>query len=735
MVTAFAHSTRACDGSRISVARLPAFSVTRIRQRLAAAHRFAVADGAALVHTRGAPRTPRPSMTRTLPTPPKGFAAVAMLKAYLDNGIDHLDMFMPFVIDTLTTMQRDDMSVGELREALYAAHGLGIPDHVLYTLLKRSTKKGYTRREAGRFHRNRDRLPTSDIRQRRADYERQQHALAESLASFATSSGLAELSTDDALSLLVRFIDENHLSLIAAGEITDGQPGPRLDRKHRLIIARYLRDIVPSDHHLSSYIKTLLEGFVLHNTLLLNDLAHVDKKLSTLTVYLDTKLILRTIGMFGSAAQLVAQDFLETLRANEARLCVFDITLEEVASVLRVYEKHLATRGGVRSLRPTQLTRHLASQRMTSSDITVIIATLRTSVSSLGILVHSLPPRVASHVLDEADLARRFQRDNADIDVWEPRITHDVNVIASILTLRGGHSPSSLAQAKAIFVTETSLVVQKTNEWYREQRGIGLSPVAMEHALANAAWLLRPASAAKNMKLHQLAALCSAALQPSAAVWQSFIREIEKLESSGRITSDQAALGVIAALTDERILADVEERDLDADTVAEIIERVKDALVVEHREREKAYVVEHHEREKAYIVELNAAKSSQELAMAKLAQLEARTAALFRAEQDEAAEFRARTEARFRAISRWASRAVFGAIIGVLAVGCYFTLPGTVPEQHWARPIISGLILLFVIIGFVDLVWGTHLLHWAPKLESRLYRRLLQGIEVGARRR
>jgi hypothetical protein len=115
--------------------------------------------------------------------------------------------------------------------------------------------------------------------------------------------------------------------------------------------------------------------------------------------------------------------------------------------------------------------------------------------------------------------------------------------------------------------------------------------------LTNFAWLKKPASASQ-LKVHELIALCSAALRPRRETWDRFIRHLQALRDSGAVNSDEAAAVLASGFTD-RWLSDIEEQDdVEADTLTEVVERVKDtyreqiSAQLESADRDRASAVE-----------------------------------------------------------------------------------------------------------------------------------------------
>ena len=179
---------------------------------------------------------------------------------------------------------------------------------------------------------------------------------------------------------------------------------------------------------------------------------------------------------------------------------------------------------------------HVQPQHSTS-DVRQARALVQKQLGQLGIDIRPIPPHDRRYTRDEADLTRRLQAPGfADTDPIEPRVQHDVDCVAAVLTSRGARSPDSLDHARAIFATTSSGVVQTVNEWWRAGGEVGLSPIIHYIVLSNAAWLKKP-GAATDLKLRELVALCTAALRPSATAWQRFLRHLRKLEDSGELST------------------------------------------------------------------------------------------------------------------------------------------------------------------------------------------------------
>jgi len=145
---------------------------------------------------------------------------------------------------------------------------------------------------------------------------------------------------------------------------------------------------------------------------------------------------------------------------------------------------------------------------------------------------------------------------------------------------RAGHVADSIDSARAVFVSSGGMTVDTVRSWYFKEGGRGFPPIVHVIALSNYAWLKRPASASK-LKVHELMALCSAALRPDAETWQRFIAYLKQLEESGELSAEEVTAIVASDLTENVLAERGIDPESDADSLAEEVERVKVEYKVE----------------------------------------------------------------------------------------------------------------------------------------------------------
>ena len=486
-------------------------------------------------------------------------------------------MFQPFVLDAVAHLG-SDLSDKETRQEILARHGIAIPVNTLHTLLGRVQKAGYLRREGGRYFRTKMPLEVTDVQSERTRVEERQRLLARRLCTTAHAEGVEVGSTDEALAMILQFLQRYHVALAfgdpdlpngTAAEAADEQDN---DEDVRAIAtARFLQESATAGGEIGEIIQEMLEGFVLQNTLLLKDISTAKRRFQNLHVFMDSGLLFSAIGLRGPAAETAMRELIVLLRETGAVVDVFEATIREMRAILSLYEDRVGTSAGQRSLRPTELTRHILSNRLTPSDIRERSALIESNLRQLGVNIRELPERVPKWTSDERALSRSLMGDKGEN---EPRIVHDVDCVAGVLTYRRGKTTESLDNAEAIFVTDSAETLRTTRRWYAEQGMGGIAPAIHYLELSNRAWLKKPAAATK-LKLHELMALCNAALRPSRAAWDRFIAYLGQLEASGELSSDEVIALIASELTDRVLIDEHIGEDSDASSLSEVVERVK----------------------------------------------------------------------------------------------------------------------------------------------------------------
>ena len=374
---------------------------------------------------------------------------------------------------------------------------------------------------------------------------------------------------------------------------------------------------------------------------------------------LDAHIAFALLGLHGEAAALATCETIKLMAKSGAVPQVLDKTIGEMKRILTVYENHLGTAEGRLTLYQTELTRYFLTTGWSPSDVRELSATLDTRLGALGVAVRPSPPRDRRYTLDEAKLSTYLSRDGNLSE--EPRVVHDVDCVASVLTLRNGNSSSSVESCRAIFMSTSGVVIRQVQKWYRDEGQTGVAPIIHQLALSNVIWLKNPIAAA-SLKIHELIAISLSALAPSRKTWVTFLKHLERLRSEGKVTTDEMVAVVASSLTDPLLARLDDDVDPDVSTITEVVDRVRASYRAEAADLVEKGKAEAEER------------VTREWSAASSAVAEARAEALAATESRLALEMRLSRIAR--AVANVASTLVlvFGATLVVASI--LFTLPG-----------------------------------------------------------
>ena len=123
-----------------------------------------------------------PRTTENFRTRPGALVTVAYLKALLDEGNDHLGIFIPLIIEVMTQFNQQSFIASEIQEGLATRHGIAMPIQTMTTLLQRLVTKKSLLREAGRYQRNPNQaLPQINVVSDKSQIEAEQRHLGKAL--------------------------------------------------------------------------------------------------------------------------------------------------------------------------------------------------------------------------------------------------------------------------------------------------------------------------------------------------------------------------------------------------------------------------------------------------------------------------------------------------------------------------------------------------------------------------
>lgn len=464
--------------------------------------------------------------------------SLAILKVNWDKGHDYIENFVPFVAEAARRSPQDQLAVLELQNTIRDDFGLIIPQGALNTLLRRLERNGVVTRRNGNFVRNHAAIDPSFERSR-ADFSRQYQALLQKFVDFCSARHDVQINVAQADDALLAYLQVSCIPILAA--VVDGcpiaPPQGRLEHSEYLVSA-FIVFLYEKDPVGFGFLETAMKGSMLATALFLPEISQAKRKFDKLSVYLDTPILLRALGLEGGPLEAVTKELISLLYGLNVDLACFESTKDEMLMVLSAAQHGL--RESRTPLRPFGVYNHLLSIGATASDVELIINNIERNLRVLRVSVRPRPPHEAQLGVNEMRLAQ-MMREAMPVQRVEAH-THDLDAMTAIHRLRGGVAKFNIETCGALFVTTNNTLAIVGARFSREEVSGKSVPLCVnDHTMATLAWVKNPTLSA-NVSRNRLIAQSYAALHPGTELWRRYLEEISKLQQKGDISDSDVDL-------------------------------------------------------------------------------------------------------------------------------------------------------------------------------------------------
>lgn len=506
----------------------------------------------------------------------QALTSLAILKVQWDErGHDYVDNFVPFLAEALRKSPTDVVSIEELQQQLRDLFRLNIPQGAIQTLLKRAERRKFVRRDRGVFIRIVAALP-SDFGVATEDAARQQRALLARFVTFARDKHGVEWSEDQAEGALIAQLQLAAVPLLASASTGVAVPAAEDTTQLDIFLASsFIVHLDRDDPEGFRFLETVVKGYTLAAALFLPDIGKARQRFSNLTVFVDTRLILRAMGLEGDRFRTASVELLNLLYHMNVSLACFTVTFDEITGILDAAQHALRdprhnTKQGLFAVYE-----RLVETGTRASDVEFMIANLEKILRTLHIKVRPVPEHKVALGISEGRLDEALVRAMPGQRLEAKR--HDIDCISAIHRLREARLSHDIENCRFVFVTTNTALARATSEFFaREYERLATPLCVTDHTMATLAWVKNP-GLANDLSVHEFIAECYAALNPGNELWRKYCDEISKLQVSGEITADDYHLLRFSTVARAALL-DATRGDPDAfatGTVPEILEHAR----------------------------------------------------------------------------------------------------------------------------------------------------------------
>lgn len=503
--------------------------------------------------------------------------SLAILKVNVDQGGDYLNYLRPFVLQVLADNRPERVSDAEVAKFIEEEFGLVIPSRSIQIVLRRLSKEKLLKRGHHIFVPNSIEDPGMHVA--RADAARKIQATVDAVVDYAKQTSGLELSDDEAKQAICSFLSHFDISCLRAHLRDTAIPSvPGNHGRQSALVGKYVAHI-RGDPTLFDNFMVVVKGHMLANALLCPDLRS-STTFKGVTFYLDTPILVHKLGLEGGGKKAAVDELTRLLHELGGKVATFSHSREELDHVLYGAAQNVDTpngRGGI----------VVEARRAgtTKSDLLLLRETVDERLATEEIEVKSTPAhdrefqideRIFEHILDDEvahynDRAREY----------------DVQSVRSVYVLRGHKPATTLERSRAILVTSNIAFAKAAWRYGQdEEASKDVSSVISDFSLANIAWLKAPMDSS-SLPVAEVMAYSYAAVQPSTALMNKFLKEIDKLVARGTVsTRDHQLLRSSRSTYDNLMdLTLGDEAALTHESILQTLERVKEDLQGEQAEK------------------------------------------------------------------------------------------------------------------------------------------------------
>lgn len=468
---------------------------------------------------------------------------VAMLSTMLkERNSDYLDIISPFILTLLPHKIGSCIDDDKIICSLKDQYGFEeFPHHVLTKLLKRFCKQkyGYLEQRSGNFYVRRsyeynERFynDQTKIREAHSDVMNQ---LQEYL-KFNTR--YKNITVDGSRKMFISFLEKKGISFIDGMDTLKTFTSDDYDFYH---IARFIVSEYEKRSIIYSKIEEVVRGFFVYKSIYFfsnNENASLTTHLKNTVIYFDTRLLIEALGFNTEKGKAATRELISLIINCGGKVKTFSHLVDEVKGILYAYMKDTLNRASF-SLQ------HFLDNDFDEYIITIYRDSLESQLNKLGIEVEdslnfSFLNNDEFAPLQLGALTCAVQNAYREISPTQ-RSLNDVLSVATIYKMRGFTKCTSIERCPAIMATSNQGLVWTIRSFYQDLYSDNTDLVMSDIELTSLLWLK---SWNKKSDIPSLVLLenAYAACRLSSDVFTVFCDTVEKLRTSGEITTEQAIL-------------------------------------------------------------------------------------------------------------------------------------------------------------------------------------------------
>lgn len=484
----------------------------------------------------------------------KTLTSLALIETRLLSQ-DYLSTFLPFIATLVLKKNYEIIDIGVVVQDFKDEYGISIPRAPMQSVLSKAVSIGLiSHSQDGRY------LPVIPELQKISFLSRQSESNSEiviflnSFIEFVALNHNVIIGQSEAVDIFVSFLDKYSPQTIS-GEYNGAENEQFMSNKNLYLIGEFIQSTMLTNFSLFEIIRKLSMAYLITVALTFDEPVETrTKELSELTIYLDTPIVLRLLGLQTEELQLAYKEMFENFKTTiTPTFMIFQHTFDEISGIIADCANWIdnAAYNPIYAI-PALL--NFVKRKFSKTQVELYRTTLETKLQEMEIEIDSHEYYHLVHKSAQIDVGKleerlieAYTKNNPNYDVSRNKhsINYDIRSIENIVKLWATKSSSSYNNLGYLFLTSNSTLAYVSRKFTSEYWWDGKNhktPCITDYYLGTMVWLSTPANKVESVSKLKLIADCSAATTLSREVMEKFSLELEKLQRTKGIKNSDYLL-------------------------------------------------------------------------------------------------------------------------------------------------------------------------------------------------
>ncbi|MDO5520995.1 MAG: hypothetical protein Q4G58_10945 [bacterium] len=456
---------------------------------------------------------------------------------YGNNNKDYYDMIIPFILLILEDEKKQNkvISVKQTANLLNERFNIYLPKNVIESILRRLTNEEYqyTKVKDGIFYYTDKEYDKSDFMGKRSRVIEHQNAVFKSLKDYFNNYTVDfQYDSDKLESKLVSFLCKYGISVLSYENCSDVIENSKNDM-YNYYIGKYIIYIKDNDTVLFEYIREIVKGAMLSTAFYSNESIKnfkTDKKITNLSVYLDTPLIIYLLGISGKEYKESVEELITLLVSLNVEILTFEHIVLEVEGVFDAYVAHYNNN----SLDETYNFEYLIENKTRPAEILLHKSNIKSELEKYGVKISPTPDVTVQNcsidmVQAEEYLSKRLHYKS------KTRRENDVISVCSMYIKRSRSDYMRLENCEALFITTNLLLSNIMKEYFKNVEKRRDFPAIVDDANFTSMIWLKASTPSDKLPTLKIITDALAMQQVSDDFWDEYLKQIEFMKQRDEI--------------------------------------------------------------------------------------------------------------------------------------------------------------------------------------------------------